>query len=185
MRPFRKIACSTLVLILCHAAHAQAAGDLSAFRFPVLVSYNLEKNKVTLPSDLQGEMNLLIMPFELEQQKEADSWTPIVKMVEASHPGLRHYLVPIFGSENFLYRWWMNSSLRSLLPAEDQRQTTIPLYLNRQRFLKQLQVTSDREITVLLVEKNGRVLWRTTGPLTKDKQISLETALATSVKSEH
>lgn len=185
MRLFLKLDCFLFVLTLCCAANPQDSGTASATSFPTVVSYNLEKAKVTLPGDFQGETNLLTLSFEFEQQKEADSWTPVIKEVEASHPSFHHYFLPVFGRENFLYRWWMNSSLRSLLPTHEERQATIPLYLSRQAFLRQMQIPSDREITVLLVEKNGRVLWRTTGPLTEAKRSSLETALVASGKSEH
>jgi hypothetical protein len=183
MRFFFKLACFTLMPLLCHVVHAQAPEAVSSVNFPVIVSYNLDKAKVTLPRDLKGEMNLLLLPFEREQQKDADSWLPVAKEIEASRPGFRHYMLPVFAKENFLYRWWMNSSLRSDLPADQQRQFTIPLYINRKSFLQPLQIASDHEITVLLVEKNGRVIWRVTGALTEAKRASLESILVGSAGS--
>ncbi|HVJ07512.1 MAG TPA: hypothetical protein VM554_03960 [Acidisarcina sp.] len=184
MRFFAKLACYTLALFLCHTALAQpGAASAANSNFPVVASYNLDKTKVTLPRDLQGEINLLMLSFAPEQQKDVDSWKPIVKEVETSRPGFRHYLVPVFSRENFLSRWWMNSSLRSRLPANEERKWTIPLYLNRQRFLKQLQIASDQEITLLLVEKSGQILWRTTGALTEEKRAALQEALMASDKA--
>jgi hypothetical protein len=182
MRYFLKLVCLVFIPTLCHAANAQAPLNGS---FPVIASYNLEKTKVTLPNDFQGQMNLLILTFESEQQKDADSWTPAVKTVEASRPGLHHYLLPVYGKENFLYRWWINSSLRSSLPENEQRQTTIPLYLNRLNFMKSLKIDSDKEITVLLVDKHGRVLWREIGELNDQKRSSLEAALTSAGKTDH
>jgi len=182
MRYFLKLACLVLMPVLCHAATAQASLNGS---FPVIASYNLEKAKVTLPDDFQGQFNLLFLTFESEQQKDADSWTPVVKNAEASRPALHHYLLPVYGKENFLYRWWINSSLRSSLPENEQRKTTIPLYLNRLNFMKSLKIDSDKEITVLLVDKHGRVLWREMGELNDAKRLSLEAALVSAGKTEH
>jgi hypothetical protein len=182
MRYFLKLACLVLMPVLCHAATAQAPSNGS---FPVIASYNLEKTKVTLPDDFQGQVNLLILTFESEQQKDADSWTPVVKNVEAGRPAVHHYLLPVYGKENFLYRWWINSSLRSTLPEDEQRQTTIPLYLNRLSFMKSLKIDTDKEITLLLVDKRGRVLWREMGEFSDQKRSSLEAALATAGKTEH
>lgn len=148
-------------------------------------SYNLEKTKVALPRDLEGQVNLLLLPFEREQQKDADSWTPVVREVEAARPDFRRYCLPVFARENFLYRWWMNSSLRSSLQKKEQRKSTIPLYLDRQSFLHELRIASDREMAVLLVEKNGRVLWRTSGRLTEQKKASLESALVAATQTQH
>src|SRR5450631_949643 len=182
MRYFLKLACLVLMPVLCHAATAQASLNGS---FPVIASYNLEKAKVTLPDDFQGQFNLLFLTFESEQQKDADSWTPVVKNAEASRPALHHYLLPVYGKENFLYRWWINSSLRSSLPENEQRKTTIPLYLNRLNFMKSLKIDSDKEITVLLVDKHGRVLWREMGELNDAKRLSLEAALVSAGRTEH
>jgi hypothetical protein len=182
MRYFLKLACLVLMPVLCHAANAQAPLNGS---FPAISSYNLEKAKVNLPADFKGQINLLFLTFESEQQKDADSWAPVVKYVEASRPVLHHYLLPVYGKENFLYRWWINSSLRSNLPENEQRQTTIPLYLNRLNFMKSLKIDSDKEITILLIDKNGRVLWREMGELNDVKRSSLEAALVSAGRTEH
>lgn len=182
MRNFLQLVWLVLMPVFCHAANAQALLNGS---FPVIASYNLEKTKVTLPADFQGQVNLIILTFESEQQKDADTWTPVVKNVEASRPGMHHYLLPVYGKENFLYRWWINSSLRSSLPEDEQRQTTIPLYLNRPNFMKSLKIGSDKEITVLLVDKQGRVLWREMGGLNEAKRSSLQAALLSAGKTEH
>jgi hypothetical protein len=182
MRNLLQFVCLVFMPVFCHAASAQAPLSVS---FPVIASYNLEKTKVTLPADFQGQVNLIILTFESEQQKDADTWTPVVKSVEASRPGLHHYLLPVYGKENFLYRWWINSSLRSSLPADEQRQTTIPLYLNRPTFMKSLNISSDKEITVLLVDKQGRVLWREMGELNDAKRSSLQAALLSAGRADH
>ena len=181
MRNFLQLACLVLMTVFCHAANAQASLNGS---FPVIASYNLEKTKVTLPANFQGQVNLIFLTFESEQQKDADTWTTVVKNVEASRPEVHHYLLPVYGKENFLYRWWINSSLRSSLPENEQRQTTIPLYLNRPNFMKSLKIDSDKEITVLLVDKQGRVLWRERGELNDAKRSSLAAALLSASKAE-
>jgi hypothetical protein len=183
MHLFFKLACLTLMPVLGHFTIAQAPEPAPSATFPVVVSYDLNKVKVTLPGDLKGDVNLLLLPFEREQQADADSWLPLAKEVETAHPGLRHYMLPVFGRENFLYRWWINSSMRSDAKDDQERQSTIPLYLNRPTFLKQLKIASDTHVTVLLVKKDGDVIWRSTGAMTAEKRASLETVLAPSGKT--
>jgi ATP10 protein len=185
MRILLKLACISLVPIFCQAANQQAAESARVAEFPVVTSYNLEKTKVVLPQDLEGQFNILLLSFEREQQSEADSWVPVAKQVEASHADVRYYQLPVFTRENFLYRWWLNSSLRSDLPEGESRKTTIPLYLNRPAFLADLQISTDQQISVLLVEKNGRVLWRTTGEATDEKKAGLLAAILAAGKTEH
>lgn len=185
MRTLLKLVCISLVPIFCQAANQQAAENTRATQFPVVTSYNLEKAKVVLPQDLEGQLNILLLSFEREQQPAADSWVPVAKQLEASHGDLRHYQLPVFTRENFLYRWWLNSSLRSDMPEGESRKTTIPLYLNRPAFLTDLQISTDKQIAVLLVEKNGRVLWRTTGEATDEKKAGLLAAILAAGKTEH
>ncbi len=183
MHLFFKLACLTLLPVLGHFTTAQAPEPAPSATFPVVVSYDLDKVKVTLPGDLKGDVNLLLLPFEREQQADADSWLPVAKEIETAHPGFRHYMLPVFARENFLYRWWINSSMRSDATDDQQRQFTIPLYLNRQTFLRQLKIATDTQVTVLLVKKDGEVIWRATGTMTPEKRASLESVLVPAGKS--
>lgn len=153
--------------------------------FPAVTAYNLQKEKVTLPAAFEGEVNLLLLSFEREQQKDVDLWLPVAKEVQATHPKLRYYALPVFPRQNMLYRWWMNSSLRSDLPSQENARQTIPIFTNRQRFRHDLEIGSDREITVLLADRAGKVLWRATGPLTAEKKASLLAALGSSGNGQH
>lgn len=54
MHLFFKLACLTLMPVLGHVAIPQAAEPAPSATFPVVVSYDLDKVKVTLPGDLKG-----------------------------------------------------------------------------------------------------------------------------------
>jgi hypothetical protein len=79
------------------------------------------------------------------------------------------WLLPVSGSENGLYRWWFNASLRGSLPPAQPRRYTVPLYVNKAQFLRSLQVSSEKEVVLLLTDKTGHVLWRVEGPVTDSK----------------
>ena len=51
--------------------------------------------------------------------------------------------------------------------------------------MKSLKIDSDKEITVLLVDKQGRVIWREMGELNDAKRSSLQAALVSASKAEH
>jgi hypothetical protein len=84
------------------------------------------------------------------------------------------WLLPVGPSENSLYRWWLNASLRGSLSPPQPRRYTVPLYVNKARFLGALQVQSEQEIVLLLTDKAGHVVWRTAGPLTDSKRAALD-----------
>jgi hypothetical protein len=146
--------------------------------FPAVSAYALNKLRVNLPADFAGQSNLLLLSFEREQQKEIDSWLPVAKDLQKANPSFRAYMLPVFTKENLLYRWWENSSLRSSVDDPQWIEFTIPLYVDKPRFRRGLQIYTEQSIVVLLVDKSGRVLWRTDGPLTDEKKAALTAILA-------
>ena len=141
--------------------------------FPRLTAYNLAKDKLNLPGDFAGKVNLLIVSFRPEQQKQIDTWMPAAEALQHIHSGFHWYQLPVSESENFIFRWWNNSSMRS----DDIDPATwpwiVPLYVDKNSFRHHLQIASERQVTVLLVNPMGQVLWRSDGPMTPEKRDSL------------
>jgi len=169
--------------ILCFAAGCFADSACFATEpakpivFPVTLSYNLDKDKVTLPADLGGAVNLLVLSYSPAQQADAQSWLPVAKSIAASRSDFRFYMLPVFWRQNILYRLWMNYSMRSESPTAESWPWTIPLYVNKERFNQELEIPSESDVVVLLVDKAGKVLWRSTGALTDEKKAALMVVL--------
>jgi hypothetical protein len=139
---------------------------------PRVTAYALDRVKVTLPTDFAAPFNLLVLSFQRDQQTDVDGWLPHLNAAGAT-PNVQTWLLPVSTPENFLYRWWLNASLRGSLPASQPRHYTIPVYVNKPQFLRSLQVSSEREVVLLLTDKSGRVLWRVAGPVTDSKVAAL------------
>lgn len=165
-------------LLLCCALPLVAAQPQKPALFPKLTAYSLDKQKITLPEGLQGQFDLLLISFEPEQQKEMDSWLPAAQAIQHSNFQFRYYQLPVSGRENFVFRWWQTSSLRS----DDNDPVTwhwiVPLFIDRQKFLHDLQIPDQKHVVALLVDRQGQVLWRASGPMTQDKRTSLAAAVA-------
>lgn len=136
---------------------------------PPVTAYALDRAKVTLPADFAAPLNLLILSFQRDQQSVVEGWLPVLT------PGSRAqtWVLPIAARENGLYRWWLNASLRGSLPPSQPRRYTVPLYVNKTQFLRSLQVSSEKDVVLLLTDKAGHVLWRTAGPVTDSKKAAL------------
>jgi hypothetical protein len=158
-------------------AAPQAAGNTPPIVFPTVTAYGLDKTKMTLPQDFAGPLNLLVLSFEREQEKEADSWLPLTQQIGQTNPGFHLYLLPIFTHENMLYRWWLNMSLRNSAPSESLWRWTVPLYVNKTEFRRTLEIPSEMDVVVLLTDKSGKVLWRGSGPYSDEKKAALSTVI--------
>ncbi len=162
-----------LCLLLVLDARAQ-----KPVRFPTVSAYNLDKVHVTLPADLDGERNLLLLSFASEQAPQVESWNAVAQALEHMQPHFRTYRLPVAETENALYRWWGNASLRGNETDPEMWRWTVPLYLDTAAFRAALGIPGSRNAVVLLVDKSGRVLWRAAGASTPELRSALTAAAA-------
>jgi hypothetical protein len=138
---------------------------------PSITATALDRQKVTLPGDFTRPFNLLILFFQRDQQAVVDGWATAT--TTAADPRLQTWLLPISQRENGLYQWWLNASYRSGLTASEPRRYTVPLYVDKHSFLGSLQVAGEQEVAVLVTDKAGHVVWRSSGPVTDNKKADL------------
>ena len=167
-KPYVAVCC-----IVAALSSALISGAQPPVVFPQLTATNLAKEKMKLPQDFAGTRNLLLIAFEREQQKDVDTWLPAVKEIEAAHPNFRYYELPAIGRSNPLFRWYLDSSMRSGIPDSVARSRTITLYIDKQSFRHTLDIPSESAISALLVDKAGKVVWRATGEFTEEKKANL------------
>jgi hypothetical protein len=165
-------------VLLPAALAAQSAGSSKPAVFPAITAYSLSKVKLNLPADFAGQINLLLISFQPEQQTQIDTWMPVAQAFQHTNFSFRWYRLPAAARENFIFRWWDNSSMRSDETDPETWPWIVPLYVDTNEFRRSLQIPTDRQIAVLLVNKQGQVLWRAQGPLTPDKHASLAAAVA-------
>lgn len=135
--------------------------------FPKISGANLLRKQVELPRDLEGEYNILFIPFKQRQQTDVDSWAPFAARLEADFPTVCYYELPTIQEMGFLRRTFINEGMRAGIPNPKTRQRTITLYINKSLFRRILGIGSEDEITVMLIRRtDGEVLWRTIGRYT-------------------
>jgi hypothetical protein len=161
----------TLFALPCAVAAPQSSQNPAVAVLPPVTAYALNRAKVTLPTDFDAPLNLLILFFQRDQQPVVEGWLPVLP---ADHAATVHtWVLPISPRANGLYKWWLNASLRGSLTPSQPRRYTVPLYVDKAKFLGSLQVSSEQEVVLLLTDKAGRVVWRTAGPVTDNKKAAL------------
>ena len=146
-------------------------------RFPEVSGSNLLRQKVTLPGDLQGELNILFVAFQQWHQAWVDSWVPTARQVEQAFPAVQFYELPVIGKMNRFSQTFINEGMRAGIPDLMARERTITLYLDKKAFREALQLPGEDDIYVLLLDRQGRVLWRAEGAFTPEKGESLIAAI--------
>jgi hypothetical protein len=147
--------------------------EKTTMQFPEVIGSNLQRKKLTLPQDFQGELNLVMIAFQQWQQTQVDTWIPFARQLEETYPGVRYYELPTIQRLNALARTFVNEGMRAGIPNPVARERTITLYLDKDDFRQALQLSHEDDIYVLLLDRQGQVLWRAGGAFTPEKGESL------------
>jgi hypothetical protein len=148
--------------------------------FPVVSGANLDRQEKVFPRDFEGELNLLFIPFLQEQQTVVNTWLPFAEKLESSTPGLVYYELPTIRSMPMVSRTFINEGMRAGIPDPKARQRTITLYIDLDEFMAATEIDGRNDVHTLLVNRNGDILWRTTGVYDEVKGEALRRAVETS-----
>jgi len=135
------------------------------------------RQKINLPDDFEGELNIVLIAFQQWHQKLVDTWIPAAEQLEAEFRGVKYYELPTIHSMSFISKTFINEGMRAGIPNPKSRQRTITLYLDKEPFRQSLGITSEDTITILLVDKDGEVLWRSEGAYEPEKGKALQEAI--------
>jgi hypothetical protein len=142
--------------------------------FPTVTGSNLQRNKLVLPDDFSGSLNIVLVAFQQWQQSKIDTWLPFVEQLEQRYAGVRYYELPVIRRMNLLSRTFINEGMRAGIPNPKARERTITLYLDKVAFRQALGMPHEQDIYVLLLDQQGNVLWKTEGGFTPEKGEALE-----------
>lgn len=145
--------------------------------FPLVSGYNLNRQELEFPRDFLGEVNLVIVPFKQQQQAVVNTWIPFAQEVEAKDPGFIYYELPTIYAMPAVSRTFINEGMRAGIPDPKARERTVTLYLDKETFKSALDIRSEDEIYLFLVDQQGQVLWRSSGEYTAEKAGQLTSVL--------
>ena len=138
-------------------------------RFPQVTGSNLLRRKVTLPDDLQGELNILFIAFHQWQQAWVDLWIPFARQIEQSFPGVQFYEAPVIYKMNFFSQTFLNEGMRAGIPNPPPARRRSPSTWTNHLSGVLLEIPHEDTIWVLVLDRQGNVLWRTEGAYSQEK----------------
>jgi hypothetical protein len=157
--------------------------DAGSPQFPGIEGKNLAGKRFRLPQDFEGDMNLVMIAFQREQQLVVNTWLPTADLLESIYPELKYYELPTISRMNPFVRWFINTGMRSGIQDPKSRRKTITLYLDKGAFRESLGITREDIISILLVDKTGSILWRSDGACDVEKAKNLSDFLKASLSS--
>lgn len=145
--------------------------------FPTVAGRDLEMRERALPAAFEGTRRLVLVAFQRWQQQEVDTWLGPAAKIAAGDADFRYYEVPTLGRGYSWMRGFIDGGMRRGVPDPAARARTITLYLDKAPFLRELAISDEKHITVLLLDGHSRIVWRVTGPCDETKLRELQKAL--------
>jgi hypothetical protein len=142
---------------------SRLAIEAPTVHFPTVSGANLNRQQVEFPRDFGGELNLLFVPFLQQQQLVVNTWLPFAEELEASFSQVAYYELPTIHELPIFARTFINEGMRAGIPNPKARERTITLYIDLKDFWRATGITGKETVHVLLVDRQGQILWRTTG----------------------
>jgi hypothetical protein len=161
--------------ILVHRSRLVVGSD--SVQFPTVSGFNLNRQEFEFPRDFRGDLNLLFVPFLQPQQSVVNTWIPFADKLESSFPEIVYYELPTIDELPALSRTFINEGMRAGIPNAKARERTITLYVSTARFMRAIDISTKNDVHVLLVDRRGGILWRTTGSFDEAKGSELAKAI--------
>ncbi len=181
--PSAGIGCFALLLwavyalqpVALHAAMGspQAAAPVPQPTLLALTADAMDKTTLTLPAQLEGRQNLLLINWARDQQQQAESWQAVGQALVHLDPDTRVYTLYVNEPENALFRWWNNASLRETQTDPELLHSTLAVYTNGDKLRGTLGLPDAHNVAALLVDRSGRVLWKASGASTQESRAAL------------
>lgn len=166
-------AAGALVLALATPGESNLLG-----RLPTLTAKRLDQQLVVLPHGLRAERTLALVAFQSSQRAEIDSWIKGLRL--ESDPTIPWFKMPVFNDPgNERARDDIHNQMLARHPAGRDPSRLIPVFTDRQAFIRAAGLTGTEHVWVLVLDREGKVLARAEGPYDERKAQALrETLLA-------
>lgn len=151
-----------LVAVVVALATPAFAGSL-----PQVDGKDPDGTEVSLPTDLRGDVTLLVLGFERKQDTTLEGWRAAARELRGEHPGLEYLVMPVLPSGLFLLGRAIRSGLRDQHPSAEERRRTVLLFTDTDDLREALGVGTGTAVRAVLVDRSGAVLWWASGEADK------------------
>jgi hypothetical protein len=137
--------------------------------FPTVKGNNLEKKQYKLPQDFEGKLNIVTVAFQQWQQGLVNSWVPFLEEIKQTHPEISFYELPTMSRGYKGMKFMIDGGMRMGIPDKNIRSRTITLYLDKKKFMKNLDINNDETIITFLVDTKGEIYLKIKGEFDSEK----------------
>jgi hypothetical protein len=147
-------------------------------RLPTLAAKRLDQQRIVLPHGLAADRTLALVAFDDNQRAEIASWVKGLGLKE--DPTISWFKMPVLNDPgNEQARNAIEISLLARHSSERARSRLVPVFADRAEFIRAAGLSGADHASVLILNREGKVLARAQGQYDERKAAALrETLLA-------
>lgn len=147
---------------------------------PTLSAKRLDQTRVVVPIGLSAERTLALVAYTRSQREEINSWIKGLQLdSDSSISWIRMPVINDPGDDT--KRAAIESMMLDRHPTEKDRTRLVPVFTNREAFIRAAGISTTEHASVLVLDREGKVLARAEGLYDESKAQALrETLLARS-----
>lgn len=152
--------------------------DDNCLVMPSVTGLTSDSVEVNYPEQFVAEYQLIVMPFDREQQVLAVTWLPLFQELASENNNLQYWSIAALPELNAGIRFLVLTGIRAAIPNADMRQQVTVLFLEQQeQFLATLAIDDDEAIQAFIMDSDGVIYYRAIGEFTEEKGEALRDAL--------
>ena len=137
-------------------------------KFPRLEAETLSGDKLIFPEATKGKYAFILVAFKRQTQGEVDSWlNPFIEEFGNSE-SVTFYEIPMISGSWKLISSWIDSGMRSGIP-EFKHDHVATYYGSLDKYYKHFDVEDTGTVYVFFLDKEGNIIYNTSGPANNDK----------------
>jgi hypothetical protein len=161
-------------------ATAETTTEANLPQFPSVTSTNLDGTELTFPQDFSADYNLIVMPFDRDQQALAIEWLPLFQELSATDERLNYYSIAALEDLSSPIRTLVMGGLNFGVSEPALRERVIVLFLpDQQGFIEALGFNTMNSMQVLIVNQQGQVVFSLAGAYSDTLAQALREAVQT------
>jgi hypothetical protein len=145
-------------------------------QLPTLTTQRIEQQRVVIPSGLTAERTLALVAYTKAQRAEIDSWIHGLGLHhDSSIAWIKMPVINDPGDDN--KRAAIENKVMEHHPALGDRSRLVPVFTNREAFIRAAGLSSSEHASVLVLNRDGKVLARAEGMFDESKAQALRETL--------
>jgi hypothetical protein len=145
-------------------------------RLPTLTAKRLDQQRVVLPHSFSADRTLALVAFDQNQRAEIDSWVQGLGLKQ--DPSISWFKMPVLndpGNEDA--RSAIEIKLLARHTSERARARLVPVFTDRDAFIRAAGLSGADHASVLILNREGKVLARAEGQYDEGKALALRKTL--------